>query len=273
MQKDYEKKIRVQLFDPDFNQLSDKLVAQDLELKIGPKEPHNGPLKVEVCLFEETDINLFIEYLQRLHGTLPMNVPGKRGRKRIKADPESEEFSSEFVDMLLDTPSRDADEFGELVEKEGFIFTSYQLLKDLELPVNLPEDYIEPDDYRLLIRLIRKAKNPLNNKYDPTLILAVSKMKDDPRVVVIHFNKEVGELELENFKASKIKVPTSNMTKFPTFMTQEERNKFRVERDKLIKEPEKEATKFYKRWVHMVAEENTGKGIEFPRIDTIPKPY
>jgi hypothetical protein len=271
MQKDFEKKIRIQLFDGEFNQLHDKLIAQDLELKIGPKESHKGPLKIEACLFEPEDVKSFIEYLLRLQGHIPLVTRGKRGRKKTRPDSDSTNFADTLIDSIVDIT--DADELFDILQKEGFIFSSYQLLKDLGLPVNLPEEYTDPDDYRILIRLTRKAKNPLNDQYDPTLLLAVSRIKDESKVLIFQFNKLVETMEMDNLKSSKIKVPNSNLTKFPHFMTQEERNKFRVEKEKLIKESERDPSKFYKRWVHMVADENKGKGIEFPRIDTIPKPF
>ncbi|MDY0200605.1 MAG: hypothetical protein RBR40_06420 [Tenuifilaceae bacterium] len=265
--KDFEKKIRIQLFDEEMNQLSDRLLGQDLELRMGPKNTHKGPLKVEACLFTVDDLVLFRDYLDRISGELPLTQAKKRGRKKTKMV-ETEGFGEVLAKELSNITT--GSDFYKFLEDNDFVFSNYQLLVDLGLPVKLPEEFQDPEDYRILIRRIKKAKNPLNSKYDPTLILALERTNS---TVVLGFNmsEEVLRLELDSLKVSKIKVSRSNLTKFPGFMTLEERNRFRIDRDNLIKNPDAKPTRFYSRWVHPIADINSG--IEFPRIDEIEKPY
>jgi hypothetical protein len=264
--KNLEKKIRIQTFDKDFSQLEDRLIGQDLELKSGPKVTHEGPLKVEVCLFEQEDISLFKDYLDRLIGNLPLEAKKPRGRKLKASSPT---FNEDLIESIKEVES--VSDFNTLLEKSGFVATSIQLLKDLEIPVSLPED-LDMGKYRLLIRMIKKAKNLLNNKYDPTLLILVPRKRGDD-VVVIYHGEVVLNQSIDKVSSSKIRVAKSLMTSFPHFMTQDERNKFRIEKSKLEADEKVKPSRFYARWVHYVADENEGKGITFPRIEEIERPY
>lgn len=266
--KNFEKKIRIMLFSKDGEQLSDRLLSQDVELRQGPKDLHEGPLRVEVSLFSQEDVNLFKDYVDKLKGKLPIESQKKRGRKRKNTVTAS--YRDEVIKQLSGT--KDPGEFYKFLEEEGFTFTNYQLLQDLGLPVKLPEEYQDSEIYRIAIRLVRKAKNPLNNKYDPTLLLVIPR-KGDPIIRGFNMTEEVLKVELDSLKISKIKIPKTGLTKFPHYMTAEERNKFRVERDKLIKDPESKPSRFYKRWVHPVADQNKGKGLKLPYLDEIERPY
>lgn len=264
--KDFEKKVRIQLYDEEMNHLSDRLLGQDQELSLGPKETHSGPLKVEVCLFNKDDVDNFVEYLQRIQGDLPLRVVGTRGRK--KSSKMSKSGNHDLVEELKAMTT--GTEFYDFTTANDFIFTNYQLLQDLELPVKIPEEFQDSDEFRLLIRLTKKAKNPLNNKYDPTLLLVVPR-KGSSIVRGFDMTEEILQIELDSLKVSRIKVSRSNLTKFPPYMPLSERNKFRIDRDKLIADPEAKPSRFYERWVHPINDIN--KGITFPRIDDIPKPY
>lgn len=267
--KTFEKKLRIQLYDSEMNQLSDRLVEQDLEFRKGPSNVHDGPVKVEVFLLTPEDVEAFKVYLDKLSGSLPKDFLPSRKNKKFPKVSQDDELDSALITELGNLT--DPEEFNETITSLGFVFVTYELIKDLNLPITLSDELTEADDFRLLIRLLRTAKNPLNNKYDPNTVIAVSRIKNEPGVKIFHFNKLVLELPLD-LKPSKITVPTSNLTKFPSYMTQEERNKFRVEKEKLIKDPDLLPSKFYKRWVHMIAEINPS-GIEFPRLSEIPKPY
>jgi len=258
------------LFDKEFNQISDRLLGQGLELKAGPKEPHEGPLKVEVCLFSQNDVDEFKEYLDRLQGVLPMVEKGKRGRKKIA--PASATFADDLMNMMDEHKDVDL-VMKELVALE-FVFTTLQLLEDLDINIALPEDTIDlvKKEFRVMIRMTKKAKNPMNNKYDPTLLILIK--KDNPCYVSVYtFGEQQEVYQYEEGGEKEFKVPKSNLTKFPQFMIQEERNKFRMERDKLAANPEAKITRLYARYVHLVADENEGKGIVFPRIKEIERPY
>jgi hypothetical protein len=276
--KNLEKKIRIQLYTPDFDQISDRLVVQSTEFSKGPEKAHKGPFRIELNLFEESDITEAITYLKQLTGLVPTVSPKKRVPKS-KLNPQTESYSQDLLEELSEI--RDPAKFNDLLTNQGFIFTTAQFLKDMGLPINLPKKFTDSNNYRILIRVIKKAKSLLNNKYDPTLIVVIPRKPEgddltkEGHVVVKLFSlaDQVGEVILPQVKTSKLKVPKGMLTKFPMYMTQEERNKFRLERDKLVKNPELAPSKFYKRWVHAVADESKGRGVTFPHMDSIEKPY
>lgn len=66
----------------------------------GPKVQHNGPIRVEVTLTNQSEINNFKDYLDRLSGNLPIKAPSAgRGRP---ANSTTQEIESPREDILLD---------------------------------------------------------------------------------------------------------------------------------------------------------------------------
>lgn len=258
--------MRIQAFDEEFNMLEDRLLVQLPELLAGPKETHKGPLKIEVCLFNHHDVDRFVEYLHRLQGNLPLREKGERKIKKQKQEKSSP--NEVFIDNLKMVT--EASEFNTLLKDYGFVYSTRQLVEDLNLPVAYPKD-VDLEDYRLLIRLVKKSKNPLNHKYDCSLIILVEKHGDG--IIAVLLGESVVIKSVENLNKQSVKVPKSMDTVFPHFMTLEERNKFRVEKAKLVENPDKAPSNFYRRWVHYVAGENQGRGIMFPKIDQIERPY
>jgi len=271
--KEVSKKMRLQLFDKDFNQIDDRLVSQNTEIYKGVKEVWEGPLKVEVCLFSKTDVDDFKNYLDQLVGNLPIEESRKRkrGRKKLsKTSPDyRKEFGVEFDKAVVAGNPID------WVKEEGFIFTSLDFLKDLGLPFTIPEE-IEPDDFKWMVRLTKRAKNPLNNKYDPTILIGIEKLSTGKikkaRYVLV--TPDGIDLDMEGDLVSKsLKVPPQVKVKFPHFLTPEERVRLSLEIGELRKDDTKKPSPLYRRWIWAVSKENEGKGITFPKIDTIPNPY
>ena len=269
--KENLKKMRLQLFDKEFNQVEDRLVSQDTELYKGVKELWEGPLKVEVCLFQKSDVETFKEYLDKLVGNLPLDPPKKkRGRTKFKVSSPS--YREELAEMV----KKEAD-MGTVVanlKETGFIFTSVEFLKDLGLPIAMPED-LSYEDYRWLVKLTRKAKNPLRNKYDVSVLVGVQKFKKDKVEFVV---VSAGELlvQVNGIAQPKdIKVPPRFKVKFPHFLTPDERVKLSLEIGELRKEGNKDQkpSPLYRRWIWAVAKENEDKGLDFPRLESIPNPY
>lgn len=263
--KAYQKKMRIQTFDGEFNHLEDRLVIQETELRNGPKDVHKGPLKVEVCLFEVQDIEDFKVYLDKIRGVVPLDKPRVKRPPKVKSDKAFNELFPERVKNV-----EDAKEFNTLLKDSGFIFTSFQLMADMDMPIAIPEGLSE-NDYRLCVRLIKKAKNPLNNKYDASVFVLVPFEGNQVKVVVL--GEIALEKEVEGLDVKRIKIAKSLMTTFPAYMTLEDRRKFTIEKSALEADTNKPPSNFYKRWVHFVADANKGKGISFPRIEEIERPF
>ena len=243
------KKIRLQTFDNEGNPLEDRLVNQDIELKNGPKETHDGPLKVEVCLFQQDDIDLFIEYLQRLKGTLPLEVASKAGKKKeqtFNMDEDPEAYISHIREILESGEGTSIDGVINQLRDIGYTFITTDLAADREIPLTPAEKH---GNLQWLIKLIKEAKDPRNNKYDPRILIGVNLIEKKKN---IHLYQD-GEF-VETFKAqwsenNQYSFQKTKMIKFPEYMTLDEREKWRKEHYALQAGKVKQTSKFYDRWL------------------------
>jgi len=261
---DVEKKIRIQTFDKDLNMLSDRLVTQYTEFNKGPAEVHKGPMKIEVSLFTKEDVVEFKTYLDMLVGVIPI-AASKKKRGRKKAPKDVEGFREYMVGILKGIEKPTDALVIKACREQGMVFTSLEFLKDMGYPILVPKIHRK---YRFMAQLVKKAKNPLNDKYNPSLLVGFKGTK----VVVYSAEELLLELSVKPDEHTSIKIPAKVKVKFPVYLTQEERNKFRAEMQILKDNPEKKPTKWYERWVHKIAKESP-EGIKFPRIETIPNPY
>jgi hypothetical protein len=241
-----KKKIRIQGFDIEGNQLLDRLVEQEIEFNTGPKEPHNGPLRIEVNLWEQGDIDRFIEYLKKLTGQLPITV-GEPKVKTLKAGkvllaPEQRE---EIIKQVTALESQDA--CIKQLRDLGFEFLTFDYISSLGLNTGIED--IHKEKYQWMMKIVKKAKNPLNNKYDPMLVFGFKLIGKKIGTFVIYlYQKKHKVVKKEWVDKQKVSFKNTEMVKFPTYMIQEERDKFRVELYALRLNAEKKPTKFFIRW-------------------------
>lgn len=244
------KKLRIQLY-KDGLPISDRLVDQTTEFYNGPKEKHDGPIRVEFTFENSDDVNKGIEYLQKLSGKLPIEIKETKGRGRPTTTKEFISDNSREV-MLKEAyeGSKDQDEFINTLRKNhDFVFVDSDRLKML-----IPETYkIKPahlEKYQWLIRCTKEAKDPRNDKFDLALIIGIIILPDADRTnkMVIYTN---GEFET----SLKLEVPKNAMTfkqtnliKYPHYMIYEEREKWGVEHRLLLQNPGRKPSKFYERW-------------------------
>lgn len=258
-----ENKMRIQLYDTDFNMLSDRLVAQGPEFAKGPQEPHHGPLKVEFSLFTREETEACIKYLGQLIENVPVGVPkGKRGRKRLSTSSPS--YQDNLLKTIKDTMQKP--NFIKSLREEGFGFTTLDFLQDMGYPIAVPLRMSKR--YKWLVKMIREAKNPLNNKYDISILIGIR----EGALVVYSGDEVLLKGGIETDLTPDIKVPIKFRVKFPTYMQHDERAKFRVEVELLKKDSERVPTKLYKRWLGEVMRESPLE-INFPKADIIPDLY
>lgn len=221
MEKAIVKKMRLQLYDPDFNMLSDKLVAQDTEMYHGPAEPHSGPLKVEFCLFQREDVDQCITYLQKLTKLIPIET---KVRKVKKTSTNSEDGRDNFLETIKGMETQDA--LINFLREEGFIFLSSEQAEDYELFV-VPD---EQRDFQWMLKLVREAKDPKNNKYDLTIKVGIKILGEKTDQVILYHFSEGSVIETPwrnpNKPANYRKL---GMAKFPDYMVADERMKFSKE--------------------------------------------
>jgi len=242
-----KKKLRLQLFDDEGYQIEDRLVEQDIELYQGPKKIHEGPMKVEVNLFEQKDVDGFIEYLKKLQGKLPLYTPGKKKPKSTSTQTILEpQHREDIINHTLTLENQDS--IIKYLREEGFEFLTFDYINSLELDTGISDKHKEK--YQWMMKLVKKAKNPLNNKYDPTLCFGFKLVGQKINTFVIYLYKKkhkVVKLPWEDKR--KLSFKNTEMIKFAPYMIQEEKDKFRVELYQLRQNSDKKPSKFFKRWI------------------------
>jgi len=241
-----EKKIRVQLFDQDHRIIDDRMVSQDTEFRTGPRYQHDGPIRVEFSFLEKGDVDDAVIYMQKLTGLLPIEASVKKVKKLKVSDiPDSEETLKAIIEEVKGMANQDI--AIKYLREQGFVFMTSEFLNTFGYKVSFKEG--DDEEYAWMIRCIKQAKNPINDKYDPMLIFGIKLLEGRTEKVRVYLN---GEYE----KTLKIPVPEkpkmgfdkTNMLVFPNFMEQEERDKFRYEYRLHEADPNREPSKFFRRW-------------------------
>lgn len=242
-----KKKLRIQSFDNEGYQINDRLVEQDIEFNTGPKDVHKGPLRIEVNLWEQSDVEGFINYLRKLVGELPIETPGKvktkkQGTLKTVMAPEHRE---EIITQSLEHENQDL--VIDYLRSTGFEFLTYDYIDSLGLNTGISD--VHKEKYQWMLKVVKKAKNPLNNKYDPTLCFGFKLVGNKIETFVIYLYAEKHKVVKMPWKdKQKLSFKNTEMIKFPPYMIQEEKDKFRVELDFLKRFEDKKPSKFFIRW-------------------------
>lgn len=238
-----DKKVRIQLFDPEGRLISDRLVSQDSEFYKGPKEVHQGPLKIEFTLMEKQDVEEVKTFIDKLVGNLPLEA--SKSTKRVKIETSDIDNREEFLEKVLANP-KDQDDLINTLRENGFIFVMADYLDMFEYGI----DFIKyhKDKYQWMIRNIKVAKNPKNDKHDPMLLFGINLMERDEKIVIYLNGKYLKKVIIPIPEKPRETFKKTEMLKFPPFMIPEEREKFRIELRALQLQPDKEKSKFFSRW-------------------------
>lgn len=245
-------KLRITLFGPGWNGLiSDRLVEQDLELTNGPKDKHDGPIRLEANLESQDDVNGLIEYLRKLIGDLPISP---RAEKKLQPKKTATLMGIEPLNDLLHTATnkyKTQEAMIEYLRSLQFVFVSYQGLVDIHEENNYPLKLKEKHQgYQFMLRRTKFAKNPKHDKYDGQLVFAIKIIGD--RVMkfqVYMFGKYKETINMDwadtkNFNFKKV----DKVYKFPDMMDYVERLRWRQEHRKVQADEKYEASKFYNKW-------------------------
>lgn len=264
----FKPKIRIQLLDNESRVIDDRMVDQYMELTNGPKKTHDGPLRVELTLMNQQDIDLFKEYLDKLKGKLPIKEIQTRGRPST----QSLSIESPREDILVQVEKiEDQDEVIKYLRDLGFVFLLTEDFKtyfpefefenrDIGKPNNSGQ-YL--DSLSWMVRCIKRAKDPKSDKYDKMIIFGFSLIRGrEKKVVPYLYGERKKPLRIpikQNTAISFSKV--TELTKFPVYMVEAERLKFSTEMRQLIASPDKKPSKFFLRWYKDVifSEENQKK--------------
>lgn len=257
-----EKKIRVQLFDEESRLISDKLYKQGSELISGPKFTHNGPMRIEITMDNQEDIERAITYIKKLSGMLPLEA--KKEKKKVgKIESDSDDYIGSMMDMI--TECKDQDELISNLRNQGFVFVTRDLLHNMERfeKVNWEEEDWRTDKYQYMVRLIKESKNPMLDKFDPTLIVGIKiyKKRSD-EVKFYKFGELTNNLDIPVPGKAKESFTTQKLHIFPEFMSEKEKERFRREYRDMERDPDKEPTPFYLRWYKWVQTSQPLKQLE-----------
>ena len=241
-------KTRIQLFDKEGKPLSDRLVDQYTEFNTGPKEATDGQIRIEFNLQNQEEVSGAITYLEQLIGKIPIKEVSKRGRKPLGTE-RPDVMADERVKILgeLESKSKDQELMIEFLRNDcNFVLLTEEHMQEMGIDINLKKMH-KGKGYMFYMRLLKLAKDPKNDKFDPMLAVGVKILEPSDKILIYQ--------EKEFFKKIKIPVPTKKfifkkqaILKFPKFMSEEERLKFRKENRELLANPEKLKSKFYKRW-------------------------
>lgn len=261
------KKLRIQLFTDTGLPVSDRLVDQTTEFYQGPKEVHEGPIRVEFTLENVDDVGKSIEYLKKLSGTLPIEQKESKGRGRPAGTVKSLESENDRKIMLTQTSeeAKDQDDFINNLRKNfDFVFIDSDRLKTI-IPetYNVKEKHLET--YQWLVKLSKQAKDPKNDKFDIALLIGIAILPETVRQdkMVTYLNGTFdGIIRLEVPKKNAMTFKATNLIKYPHYMIYEEREKWGFEHRLLLENPDRKASKFYLRWVKDV---QVGDELKLPK--------
>ena len=260
-EKVFKPKMRITTLDSQGVYLSDRLVDATTELYTGPKIQHKGPLRLEVTLTSNQDVENFKKYLDQLVGNLPIKEPSV-GRGRPSTGSSAKALETPREDILnkveeMVKAGKNQPEVIKYLRDLGFVFILTEDLlyyfpdfpfkaKDVGEPT--PESKQYPNSLSWCIRCIKRGKDPKTDKFDPMIMFGFSILGGPSKKVVPYLYKErKNPLRITPPKKA-LSFSDVEFTKFPKYMIPEERIKFSTEQRQLLLNKDKKPSKFFLRW-------------------------
>lgn len=239
-----EKKVKITLFDLEGRITDEKWVSQTSEFYKGPLGRNTGPFRIEFTFMDQTDVEKVIKYIQQLTGILPIEAKEKK-LKKVPLEPQQRE---ELIEEVL-KESMDQDQLIKSLRDRQFVFVTWEYLQTLEHAEIIEMKEFHGSKYQWMVKRIKFAKNPKFDKYDLMVLFGISLLGERSEKVPIYLNGQfLKKVVIPIPEKPRETVKKTEMMKFPAAMIEEEREKFRFELRALQKNPEKEITKFFKRW-------------------------
>jgi len=138
-----------------------------------------------------------------------------------------------------------------------------------ELSKNIKKKHF--DKYQWMVRAVKIAKDPTNDKFDPTLIFGINILERTEKMVIYLFD-EAPQFHKMGIPEEPILFKNTAMMKFPAFFNEEDREKSRVWTGQLLEGsiPRFRWEKRYVRkdggivWVNLTATTFHGKETQVP---------
>lgn len=213
--------------------ISDRLVDQVIEFRNGPKENHSGPMRVEFNLDTKDDADKAANYLKQLIGVLPLQSKNMKLVKIKKGTviEDSKEPLEELMKSALGK-NKTQEELITFLREHGFKFIESDVItevsKDLQERIKLKEIHKK---YQFMIRLVKPAKTPMNDKYDSRLLFGIKLWGSRVDKVIVYLFGEFKTKKNIPWKDKK-KLNFKKVEKlmvFPEFMDYDDRKKWRNE--------------------------------------------
>lgn len=258
----FKPKLRITLLSENGCPISDRLVDAYTELNTGPKIQHDGPIRVECSFQNKQDIELFKNYLDTLSGSLPLKVSTNRGRPSASGAPElespREEVLAEVTKMVNE--GKNQKEITKYLRELGFVFILTEEFKmhfkDFEFnlkDIGEPNDNGQyPNSLSWMVRRIKEAKDPRADKFDPQILFGFSIINGPSKKIVPYLYRERKSVLKAKPVEKALSFSKVGFTKYPVYMTEEERFKFSLEIRQLLNNPNKKPSKFFMRWLRDV---------------------
>lgn len=258
-EKIYKPKLRIITLEENGSYIQDRLVDAYTEMITGPKVQHKGPIRIEVTLTNQLEVNNFKNYLDKLVGNLPIKEPSAgRGRPSLGSKPLTE---SPREDILADverliTEGKNQQEIIKYLRDLGFVFILTEDFlyhfpgfefdsKDIG---EATDNKQYPNSYSWMVRCIKRAKDPKTDKFDPMIIFGFSILGGPSKKIIPYLYKERKKPLRTTLGKKTISFSQAEFTKFPKYQLEEERLKFSTEMRQLMSNPEKKPSKFFLRW-------------------------
>lgn len=245
-------KLRVKLFDST-GLVSDRLVEKITEFRTGPTVAHKGPIEIDVALLSGEEVDQLVEYLKKLKGDLPITIAEKKSTpKKIDQMLSEKEPLMDLLKTIKAKATTQEKLIASLREYE-FRFVMANIVTDMGSDKKQIILRDKDKDYQYMVRMIKEAKDPANDKYDFRLVFGikiVGEKVDRVRVYLWGEYSETLTLEWEKKKGNNFK-KVEKLHGFPEWMDYEERKKWRKEHRALESAKAKgepfEESKFYKK--------------------------
>jgi hypothetical protein len=258
-----EQKIRIQFKHKETGAIiGDRLVSAKSEYYAGPKEVHDGPLKIEVDLHTKDDVDQFKAYLDKLVGNLPLEMKVRK-YKKANEEPLPEHPVDEMVQKLK--KCKDQDEAIAYLKTLNYRFITTDVLTELKTYKEEYKDFFnlkeKHEDYQWMVNVVKEAKDPANDKYNFAIMVGIKIIGKKVDKVQIYLNGHYSEtLPCPVAEKSKFNMKEKKkLTVFPQYMTIEERKRWRyfdrkVQTNKPLTKAE---DKFYNRWADDIKKLNS----------------
>lgn len=255
-------KIRITLYDKKTKEVeADRLVESKTEFSMGPKEKHDGPIEISIRLNNRQQTEGLVAYLSKLALDMPLEekTTTTGTRKYNKTTNLAEDQKMDLLHIVK--KQKNIESIISTLRETNFAFVHYEHLKDIceknGWEFNLKTD--KHESYQFMVRMLSIAKDPKNDKIDPSLIFAIKIVGNRFNKVHVYaggsFQETIKDIHWAESKEIGFKVK-EKFFKFPPTMTYEERSRWRLEDRKLAdakaKGKEMEPSSFHSRWTPFI---------------------